>query len=159
MTGVKNAALPRWPRIVVGAVAVVTMLGALPADVVVPGLAARHAFNDAWPPHAKFHDAQYVVTSILLGAIGLALVARPHQDGRSRLLGAAALLSTPWLGMFAALLFPGTATHGPEFADDTLFILGLHGQVFLDLVLVAALLAAVVATSRSTEPERATVQH
>jgi hypothetical protein len=119
----------------------VTMFGALLADVVVPDLAAQHAFNDAWPPHAKFHDAQYVVMSILLGAIGLALVAR------NQLLWAAAMLSTPWLGMLGALLFPGTATYDPEFADDTVFILGLHGQVFLALVLLAALLTAVVGVS------------
>jgi hypothetical protein len=131
-----------WPRIVVGTVAVITAVGALLADVVVPDLAAQHAFNDAWPPHAKFHDAQYVVMSILLGALGLALVAR------NQLLWAAALLSTPWLGMLGALLFPGTATYDPEFADETVFILGLHGQVFLALVLLVALGAAVVGSSR-----------
>jgi hypothetical protein len=131
-----------WPRIVVGAVAVITAVGALLADVVVPDLAAQHAFNDAWPPHAKFHDAQYVVMSILLGALGLALVAR------NQLLWAAALLSTPWLGMLGALLFPGTATYDPEFADDTVFILGLHGQVFLALVLLVALGAAVAGSTR-----------
>jgi len=136
--------MTRWPRIVVGAVAVVTALGALLADVVVPDLAAQHAFNDAWPPHARFHDAQYVVMSVLLGALGLALVAR------DRLLWAAALLSTPWLGMLGALLFPGTATYDPEFADDTLFVLGLHGQVFLALVLLVALLVAVAAASRDS---------
>jgi hypothetical protein len=131
-----------WPRIVVGAVAVITALGALLADVVVPDLAAQHAFNPAWPPHAKFHDAQYVVMSILLGALGLALVAR------KQLLWAAALLSTPWLGMLGALLFPGTATYDPEFADDTVFVLGLHGQVFLALVLLAALVTAVWGSMR-----------
>jgi hypothetical protein len=144
-----TAPIARWPRIVVGVVAVVTMFGALLADLVVPDLAAQHAFNDAWPPHAKFHDAQYVVMSILLGAIGLALVARAHRDARSRLLLAAALLSTPWLGMFGALAFPGTATHDPEFADDTVFVLGLHGQVFLALVLLSALLAAVIPAARA----------
>jgi hypothetical protein len=97
---------------------------------------SQHAFNDAWPPHAKFHDAQYVVMSILLGALGLALVAR------NRVLWAAALLSTPWLGMLGALLFPGTATYDPEFADDTVFVLGLHAQLFLALVLLAVLVAA-----------------
>jgi hypothetical protein len=131
-----------WPRIVVGAVAVITALGALLADVVVPDLAAQHAFNPAWPPHAKFHDAQYVVMSILLGALGLALVAR------NQLLWAAALLSIPWLGMLGALLFPGTATYDPEFADDTVFVLGLHGQVFLALVLLAALVTATWGSTR-----------
>ena len=131
-----------WPRIVVGVVAVVTALGALLADVIVPDLAAQHAFNPAWPPHAKFHDAQYVVMSLLLGALGLALVAR------EKLLWAAALLSTPWLGMLGALLFPGTATYDPEFAGDTVFVLGLHGQLFLGLVLLAALVTAAWGSSR-----------
>jgi len=54
----------------------------------------------------------------------------------------AVLLSTPWLGMLGALLFPGTATYDPEFADDTVFVLGVHGQVFLALVLLVALLVA-----------------
>jgi hypothetical protein len=131
-----------WPRIVVGAVAVVTAIGALLADVVVPDLAAQHAFNPAWPPHAKFHDAQYVVMSVLIGGLGLALVAR------GKLLWAAALLSTPWVGMLGALLFPGTATYDPEFAGDTVFVLGLHGQVFLALVLLAALVTAAWGSSR-----------
>jgi hypothetical protein len=131
-----------WPRIVIGAVAVITAIGALLADVVVPDLAAQHAFNPAWPPHAKFHDAQYVVMSILLGGIGLALVVR------NQVLWAAALLSTPWLGMLGALLFPGTATYDPEFRDDTVFVLGLHGQVFLALVLLAALVTAVWGSTR-----------
>lgn len=138
-----------WQRIVVGAVAVVTALGALLADVIVPDLAAQHAFNPAWPPHAKFHDAQYVVMSLLLGALGLALVA--HK----KLLWAAALLSTPWLGMLGALLFPGTATYDPEFAGDTVFVLGLHGQVFLALVLLAALLAATAGEALTRSPASA----
>jgi hypothetical protein len=141
------------PRILVAAVAVITLLGALLADVVVPDLAAQHAFNPAWPPHAKFHDAQYVVMSILLGAIGLVLVGRRHGDARNQLLVAVALLATPWLGMFGALLFPDTAAYDPEFADQTVFVLGLHGQLFLALVLLAALLAAVVLAYRA-EPAR-----
>lgn len=138
-----------WQRIVVGAVAVVTALGALLADVIVPDLAAQHAFNPAWPPHAKFHDAQYVVMCLLLGTLGLALVAR------KKLLWAAALLSTPWLGMLGALLFPGTATYDPEFAGDTVFVLGLHGQVFLALVLLAALLAATAGEALTRSPASA----
>jgi hypothetical protein len=68
---------------------------------------------------------------------------------RPRLLCAAVILATPWLGMLAALLFPGTATYDPEFADRTVFVLGLHGQVFLALVLLLALLGAVAAVLRA----------
>jgi hypothetical protein len=132
-------------RSLLAAVAAVTAVGAVLADLVIPDLAAQHAFNPAWPPHAKFHDAQYMVMTVLLGVLGLVLALR--RD-RGPLLCAAAVLATPWLGMLGALLFPGTATHDPEFADRTVFVLGLHGQVFLALVLLAALLAATAAALR-----------
>ena len=137
------------PRTLIVLVAVVTAVGAVLADLVVPELAAQHAFNPAWPPHAKFHDAQYVVMTVLLGLIGLVLAVRQGPAARPRLLCAAAILATPWLGMLAALLFPGTATYDPEFADRTVFVLGLHGQVFLALVLLLALFGAVVGLLRA----------
>ncbi|MBF6204611.1 hypothetical protein IU483_10805 [Streptomyces gardneri] len=136
------------PRMVIAAVAVITMVSAVLADLVIPDLAAQHAFNPGWPPHAKFHDAQYMVMTVLLGVIGLTLTLWPGLDPRGRLLCAAAVVATPWLGMIGALLFPDTATHDPEFADRTLFVLGLHGQVFMALILLTALLAASMAPSR-----------
>ncbi|MFD9941050.1 DUF6640 family protein [Nonomuraea sp. NPDC059023] len=133
------------PRILIVLVAVITTVGAVLADLVIPDLAAQHAFNPAWPPHAKFHDAQYMVMTVLLGIIGLALALR---RGRNSLLHAAAILAVPWLGMIGALLFPGTATYDPEFAGRTVFVLGLHGQVFMAIVLLLVLLAAAAATLR-----------
>lgn len=136
------------PRTVIAVVGAITMVSAVLADLVIPDLAAQHAFNPGWPPHAKFHDAQYMVMTVLLGIAGLTLALRPGRDPRGRLLCAAAILATPWLGMAGALLFPGTATYDPEFAERTLFILGLHGQVFLAVVLLAVLLGATAATLR-----------
>ncbi|MEV4475872.1 hypothetical protein [Nonomuraea sp. NPDC049504] len=60
-----------------------------------------------------------------------------------------AVLATPWLGMVGALLLPGTATYDPEFAGRTVFVLGLHGQVFMAIVLLLALLVATAAVLRS----------
>ncbi|ACZ88310.1 DUF6640 family protein [Streptosporangium roseum] len=136
------------PRALIASVGVITMVSAVLADLVVPDLAAQHAFNAGWPPHAKFHDAQYMVMTVLLGLIGLMLAVRQGRNMRARLLCAAAILATPWLGMFGALLFPGTATYDPEFADRTVFVLGLHGQVFMALVLIVALLGAAAAAWR-----------
>nr|WP_232328383.1 DUF6640 family protein [Kibdelosporangium sp. MJ126-NF4] len=133
----------------------ITTVTAVLADLVVPDLAAQHAFNPAWPPHAKFHDAQYMVMTVLLGLIGLSLALRRARITRDRLLCATAVLAAPWIGMIGALLFPGTATYDPEFADHTVFILGLHGQVFMAIVLIVALLVAAVATLR-TPPDRTT---
>ncbi|RBQ19363.1 hypothetical protein DP939_15685 [Spongiactinospora rosea] len=68
--------------------------------------------------------------------------------GLGERLRAAAVLAVPWLGMVGALLFPGSAAYGPEFAGRTVFVLGLHGQVFMAVVLLLALLAATAATLR-----------
>lgn len=140
--------LAKYFRTTLAAVAVITMAGAVLADLVIPELAAQHAFNDNWPPHAKFHDAQYMVMTVLLGVIGLALLRR-GANMRGRLLCAAAVLATPWIGMIAALVFPGTATYDPEFHDRTLFILGLHGQVFLAIILLTALITVAVGVFRA----------
>jgi hypothetical protein len=145
------------PRMLVASVAVVTMLGALLADAVIQDSAAQHIFNPAWPPHAKFHDAQYIVMSILLGALGLVLVAWRRGDTRMRLRVAASLLSIPWLGMFGALLFPGTAAYDPEFAARSVFVLGLPVQLFLAVVLVTALIAAVLGDRPLAAEQRETL--
>ncbi|GAA2790035.1 DUF6640 family protein [Nonomuraea dietziae] len=136
------------PRILIAAVGVITTAGAVLADLVIPDLAAQHAFNEAWPPHAKFHDAQYMVMTVLLGLIGLVLVTKRDGNVHSRLLCAAAILATPWLGMLGALLFPGTATYDPEFSEKTVFVLGMHEQVFMALVLLVTLLSAAAAPLR-----------
>ncbi|MEV0548562.1 DUF6640 family protein [Nocardia salmonicida] len=134
------------PRVLAVLVAVITVFGALLADFVIPAGAAQHLRNDAWPPHAKFHDAQYIVLSILLGVLALTLLLRRDGGTRSRLWTACAILATPWLGLLAAMLFPGTAVHDPEFADTT--IIGLHPQVLLAVILLAVLTTAVALSTR-----------
>ncbi|MGN9766100.1 DUF6640 family protein [Micromonospora sp. SD12] len=136
------------PRTLTILVATVTTISAVLADLVVPDLAAQHVHNPGWPPHAKFHDAQYVVMTVLLGLVGLALAARPGPTLRARLLCADAVVATPWLGMLGALLFPGTAAYDPEFADQTVFVLGLHGQIFMAVVLLLVLIGSAAGALR-----------
>jgi uncharacterized protein DUF6640 len=107
------------PRAIVGLVSATTAVGALAADFLVPASARQHMRNPRWPGHAKFHDAQYIVMSGLLGGIGLRLVTQRQGDVDRNLLTAAALVSTPWLGMYGAALFPGTALVDEEFVDPT----------------------------------------
>ncbi|MGW0324922.1 DUF6640 family protein [Nocardia sp. NPDC003183] len=133
------------PRVLVALVAVITVFGALLADFIIPAGAAQHLRNDAWPPHAKFHDAQYIAMSILLGGLALALLLR-RDATRTILWTACAILATPWLGLLAAMLFPGTAVHDPEFAATT--IIGLHPQVLLAVILLALLTVAVTLSAR-----------
>lgn len=139
------------PRILAMLVALVTVVGALLADFVVPASAAQHLSNDAWPPHAKFHDAQYIVMSILLGAVALTLLVQRGGDSRSRVWTACPILATPWLGLLGAMLFPGTAVQDPEF--DNGLIIGLHPQVLLAAILLTLLLSATLLAAR-TERQR-----
>ncbi|GAA4910481.1 MFS family permease [Nonomuraea thailandensis] len=137
------------PRALVALAAAETALGALLFDLVLHDTAHEHMFNPAWSPHAKFHDAQYIVTSLALGLLALALLAGRRGDTHARLLWAAGIVAVPWASMFPALLFPGTATYDPEFGDETQFVLGLHGQMFMALVTLAMLaVATFLATAR-----------
>ena len=130
-------------KVLIALVAVETALGALLFDLVLADTADQHLHNPAWPPHAKFHDAQYIVMSLGLGLLALVLLAR------GRLLVAVGVLAVPWASMFVALLFPGTATYDPEFEGDTTFVLGLHGQMFMAAV---TLLLLAVATFLARRP-------
>jgi hypothetical protein len=86
--------------------------------------------NPRWPGHAKFHDAQYIVMSGLLGGLGLRLVMSRQGDVDRNLLAAAALVSVPWLGMYGAALFPETALIDEEFADPARGkVLGMEGNL------------------------------
>lgn len=130
-------------RVLTAFVGVITVFGALIADAIGPA-AAQHLFNANWPPHAKFHDAQYIVMSMLIGVIALVLLARTGHDSSTGLLVPAAILSTPWLGMFGALVFPGTSMLDPEFDTPSAYVLGVHPQILVAAVLLGVLLTAVL---------------
>lgn len=139
-------ATPRhWtlPRILVRVVLFFTLFGPALADLVVPAVADMHLHNPNWPPHAKFHDAQYIGMTVLMAAVGLVILWRRKGDLRLQFHWAAALASVTWLAMFAALLFPGTAIIDPEFAADNVPILGLNAQLFIAVVMLALLAVAV----------------
>ncbi len=90
-------------------------VGPLFVDFLHEPTAGQHIHNPNWPPHAKFHDAQYIAMSPLVSAIGLRILFRRHGDAHAQLREAAALASVAWLGMWGALLLPGTAATDPEF--------------------------------------------
>lgn len=139
------------PRLLVGAVLLNTLLGPLLADLVIPEVANLHLHNPAWPPHAKFHDAQYIGMGLLLGVIGLVVLSGRAGDQRARFRLAAALGAVTWLAMFGALLFPGTAAQDPEHAADAVMVLGLDPQLFIALVMLV-LLAAALLLERTRSP-------
>lgn len=138
-------------RLLLVLVAVATLFGALVADALGPG-AAQHIDNPNWPPHAKFHDAQYIVMSMLLAGVALVLLSQKAIDRFATIGISAAILSTPWLGMLGALLFPGTSMLDPEFDRPSAYVLGVHPQILIaaGMLVVLAIAVAVAARRRRT---------
>ena len=115
-------------------------------DYVYTPTAKQHVRNPRWSPHAKFHDAQYIAMSPLISAIGLRILFQRDGDAHVRLRHAAALASVAWLGMWGALLLPGTAATDPEFASEPTEtkLMGLPPQLFLSVIALGALTVTVV---------------
>ena len=105
-------------RAMVGLVAAGTAAGALVVDALLPETARQHMRNPRWPAHAKFHNAQYIVMSALLGGLGLRLLSSPNGDPDHNRVIATALVSVPHVAMFGAAAFPGTALSDEEFSDS-----------------------------------------
>jgi hypothetical protein len=69
-------------KIIISFVAIVTIVGAILADVILPKTAKQHIYNPKWSPHAKFHNSQTISLSILLGFLSLYLLFRSEGDQR-----------------------------------------------------------------------------
>jgi hypothetical protein len=126
-------------RAVVGSLLAAIGVGPLLVDFVLKPTARQHIHNPNWPPHAKFHDAQYIAMSPLISAVGLRILFQRKANAHTNLRQAAALASVAWLGMWGALLLPGTAATDPEFEATEHKLWGLHPQLFLSLVALGAL--------------------
>jgi len=130
-------------RALVGIVAAGTAVGALLVDAVLPETARQHMRNPRWPAHAKFHNAQYIVMSAVLGGLGMRLLASPNGDPDQNRVIATALLSTPYVGMWGAAAFPGTALSDEEFSDSPA---NTVGGIEVN-ILVATIMLGVLGTS------------
>ncbi|KAK3386418.1 hypothetical protein B0H63DRAFT_392008 [Podospora didyma] len=82
-----------------------------------------HIFNPRWPPHAKFHDAQTISISVMLGIATLYYTWRPSlltaysttQRAGDSLATAAFTGAVYWAGGLLAALFPNVSGIDPEF--------------------------------------------
>ncbi|WP_284743872.1 DUF6640 family protein [Amycolatopsis sp. RTGN1] len=89
-----------------------TMIGSYVAD-----WNETHIHNPAWPPHAKFHNAQ---TMSMGAALSLAALYHLWKPGGSResLDSAAVIASLYGLTQLSAALYPGTASVDPPREDN-----------------------------------------
>ena len=92
-----------------------------------------HIFNDRWPPHAKFHAAQTLSMSILLGVMSVFFAWRKTSDKKTTVYAAAGFASLYWVTQATAILYPGTAFYDPEFVTPRSFSHGLPGQAYFEI--------------------------
>jgi hypothetical protein len=93
--------LGRW---MLGFAIVTTVLIVAVADV----FNRTHLFNEAWPPHARFHNAMQASTLLLTSCVSLWGLWRGHH-------GVAAIApATFWPGLFIALPVPGTTVYATD---------------------------------------------
>jgi hypothetical protein len=91
-----------------------------------------HIFNPAWPPHAKFHNAQTMLLGTMLGFLTLWML----KGNNLRL--TVVIASFYWLGQVGAICFPGTALTDPEFIHAG----QLPAQLIVDVVMLGMLTLA-----------------
>ena len=131
----------RW---LLSLVALVTSLGGWFADY-----GATHMFNDRWPPHAKFHNANTLLLSTMLGLLTLFYTWRRRGVGLDNLKAATVFALLYWIAQFGSIFLPNTALTDPEFVGSTRFPFGLTGpQPFIDVVLFAVVGVAYVLEAR-----------
>ena len=71
-----------------------------------------HIYNPAWPPHAKFHNAQTMSMGVALGLVVLFYLWKPAQT-RASLVTAAVVASIYGLTQLSVALYPGVASVDP----------------------------------------------
>ena len=117
--------------------------GGLLYDAVLPRTARMHLYNPAWPPHAKFHNAQTMLLGLALGTLALVLLFAVRPLTLPVLFVAATVAGVYFVAMIFAPVFPGTAWIDPEFAGYVPKRFGLNPQQLVTYVLCTVLVLAV----------------
>lgn len=96
-----------------------------------------HIYNENWPPHAKFHNAQTMLLGTALGLAALWFLWRFKGNRILQLRISAFMASIYWLTQAAALIFPGTALVDPEFSYPG----QPPAQLIVDIIMIIVVLS------------------
>jgi hypothetical protein len=134
-------------KLLISATAVATMIGPYVFD-----FNETHIFNENWPPHAKFHNAQTMSSGVVLSLATLYQLWRSAEpagsSARASLDSAVISASTYWVAQLSARLYPGTASVDPPGEDNwpqLKFTLPILGSIGLGYLLERARLGQTVA--------------
>jgi hypothetical protein len=134
-------------KLLISATAVAGMIGPYVFD-----FNETHIFNDHWPPHAKFHNAQTMSSGVALSLATLYQLWRSAEpagsSARASLDSAMISASIYWVAQLSARFYPGTASVDPPGEDNwpqLKFTLPILGSIGLGYVLERARLNRIVA--------------
>jgi glycopeptide antibiotics resistance protein len=125
-------------RLLISLVAVFTAVSPYLADWNV-----THIYNPAWPPHAKFHNAQTMVLGAMLGFLSIyCLWFRKGVTEKQKLNEATVLASLYWLAQLPATRFPGVALADPGKNHAQMpVIFGIEfNQLIMDIIVIFPLI-------------------
>jgi hypothetical protein len=113
----------------------VLVVGALISTIV--DWNTTHLFNPAWHPHARFHDALFLMIVDAMTLVTLWLLWRQSREPQVGLKVAALFAAAVWTPFFyIEALIPGTSL----LATDNVPVLKLGGMVFAPNLIVAIVL-------------------
>jgi len=124
--------MPLSSRLLFTALAIVLMAGSHLADY-----NKTHIFNPRWTQHAKFHDGQTLMFSILLAMLTIFFAWRKTTDRVAAVLAASAFAAVYFFAQAGAILYPGTAAFDPEFVTRYSYVLGLPLQNYVQVTSIA----------------------
>jgi hypothetical protein len=96
-----------------------------------------HLFNPAWHPHARFHDALFLLFLDAMSLVVLWLLWRPSKEPEVAIKVAALFSAAVWTPFFyIEALIPGTSL----LAADNVPVLKVAGMTFPPNLIIAAVL-------------------
>jgi hypothetical protein len=124
--------MPLSSRLIFAFLAIQLIVGSHLAD-----FNRTHIFNPNWPPHAKFHDAQTLTFSWLLSICSVFFAWRKTNERLTSVLAASLFAAVYFIAQMGAILYPGTALFDPDTITPASMLLGIPGQVYVEIVTFA----------------------
>lgn len=102
---------------------------------------ATHIYSPAWPPHAKFHNAQTMAMAVML-ALATLYFAWSRREQRGTVAAVVITAGLYWATQALSFLFPGVAWTDPDLLKAGQSLTDFPMQLKLDLVMVPVIGAA-----------------
>lgn len=117
---------------------------------------ASHIYNPAWPPHAKFHNAQTMAMAVLL-ALSTLYFAWSKRQQHGSVAAVAVTAAMYWATQALGFLFPGVAWTDPDWLKAGQSLNDFPMQLKLDMVMIPLIAAGAWLLSRGRRLHQAAV--